>query len=113
MFFGDWILIPLTHIRTFQITLNSTKSHSIPMVSSFHLRALVRWGNPQSAHLLGEAKGCADGGMILGGYNDMYINGYDTVDGRNIQTPSIRYNPLTPKVQCYCSLKCVSPNGRK
>jgi hypothetical protein len=23
-----------------------------------------------------------------------------TVDGRNIQTPSIRYNPLAPKVQC-------------
>ena len=36
-----------------------------------------------------------------------------TVDGRNIQTPSIRYNPLAPKVQCYCNLKCVSPNGRK
>ena len=31
-----------------------------------------------------------------------------TVDGQNIQTPSIRYNPLTPKVQCYCNLKCVS-----
>ena len=36
-----------------------------------------------------------------------------TVDGQNIQTPSIRYSPLTPKVQCYCNLKCVSPNGRK
>ena len=36
-----------------------------------------------------------------------------TVDGRNIQTPSIRYNTPTPKVQCYCNLKCVSPSGRK
>ena len=36
-----------------------------------------------------------------------------TVDGQNIQTPSIRYSPLTPKVQCYCNLKCVSPSGRK
>ena len=39
--------------------------------------------------------------------------GYHTVDGGNIQTPSIRYKPLTPKVQCYCNLKCSSPNGRK
>ena len=36
-----------------------------------------------------------------------------TVDGQNIQTPSIRYSPLTPKVQFYCNLKCVSPSGRK
>ena len=36
-----------------------------------------------------------------------------TVDGRNIQTPSIRYNTPTPKVQCYCNLKCISPSGRK
>ena len=36
-----------------------------------------------------------------------------TVDGRNIQTPSIRYSPLTPKVQCYCNLKCISPSGRE
>ena len=36
-----------------------------------------------------------------------------TVDGRNIQIPSIRYNPLAPKVQCQCNLKCISPNGRK
>ena len=45
---------------------------------------------------------------------DHYTTNYGTtVDGRNIQTPSIRYNPLAPKVQCYCNLKCVSPNGRK
>ena len=25
---------------------------------------------------------------------------FGTVDGRNIQTASIRYNPLAPKVQC-------------
>jgi hypothetical protein len=27
-------------------------------------------------------------------------NNPSTVNGRNIQTPSIRYNPLAPKVQC-------------
>ena len=47
------------------------------------------------------------------GFGNQEGVGDTTVDGRNIQTPSIRYNPLAPKVQCYCNLKCVSPNGRK
>ena len=38
---------------------------------------------------------------------------FPTVYGRNIQTHSFRYNPLAPKVQYQCNLKCVSPNGRK
>ena len=31
---------------------------------------------------------------------EFYTNKRATVDGRNIQTLSIRYNPLAPKVQC-------------
>jgi len=60
--------------------------------------------------------------MVYGIYNYSYlyqlwynygIYNELAVDGRNIQTPSILYNPFAPKVQCYCNLKCVSPNGRK
>ena len=46
--------------------------------------------------------------VIVGIHDRIWMN---TVDGRNIQTLSIRYNPLAPKVQCECNLRCVSPNG--